>query len=185
MYSATGGYANAFNTWDGASTSTFSYLVGKDGKNFPMQLYGFASNELPSPTSSDYGLNATSTAANQDFGFFGNMLRDVLIWLFRPDVKVQQLYQLKKEELLDMKSPFAYFNQSISLIESVSSTVSSTGMTVNIPTQWGDVPLFSSNTIKTSSLFTTVTGNILFWERIVMWIGFLFWLYETLKELKV
>jgi len=137
----------------------------------------------PPPDPGTYGLNSTSSAANQDFGFFGNMFRDVLIWLFEPMEEVKTYYNDQKDVLLNQKVPFAYFSDAIADIESVSGTTSGTEMIVGATTTLGYFQFFDTTAIKANPIIS-ILDTIKFWLRIAMWLGFLFWIYETIKEFK-
>jgi hypothetical protein len=111
------------------------------------------------------------------------MQRDVMLWLFRPDPLLNGYFIQKKTDLLTL-SPFAYFNQSLDLLYSVTSTATSTPLTLTIPTQWGNVPILNTNDVKTSSMWVDVSAQILFWERIVLWLFLMFWIFERLRDYK-
>lgn len=148
-----------------------------------IKINGTEIYQAPAPNPADYYLNATSSAANQDFGFFGNMLRDIMIWLFTPSEAVKINYENEKSRLLNDKIPFAYFTDAVGSIGGVSSTTGGTEMIAGATTTLGYFEFFNTETIKANPMID-ILDVIKYWLRIAMWLGFLFWLYETIKEFK-
>jgi len=144
---------------------------------------GFATVTLP-PSAANYGLTGTSSAQTQDLGFLGNMLRDVGAYLFTPDPRYLTYYDGAKADI-QTRVPFAYFSNSLSLIETVSSTATTTALTATIPTMWGNIPLFDSDDIKDNADWMNVVNGILFWERIFLWLSLLFWIFDRLRYIEL
>lgn len=136
------------------------------------------------PNAADYNLTGTSSAMTQDLGYFGNMFRDVMLWLFEPDSAVNYLFESKKTELLTNKSPFAYFNQSIALFNSFGTSTPEV-LTINATTTLGSIEFFDSSKIQSSTLWVDWGNYLLTIESIIMWLGFLFYLYERLRDLQI
>jgi len=87
-----------------------------------------------SPNAADYGLIGTSTSMTQDFGFFGNMLRDVFAFLFVPSSNVLATFEEQRTDLIENRFPFAYFYNVKNMIINASSSANMFGsMAVNLP----------------------------------------------------
>lgn len=182
-------YSNCLTTdKGGADCGSYTDMLGPPYYTVPQMVIneaglGGLTIWTPPPDPGLYGLNSTSSAANQDFGLFGNLLRDLLIWLFQPDEGIKAYYEAQKDVLLNQKVPFAYFADAVTSIESVSTTISGTEMIVGATTTFGYFEFFNTTGIKANPIIGLL-DVIKFWLRIAMWLGFLFWIYETLKEFK-
>lgn len=104
---------------------------------FSVALWGTYGMPVPgytAPSSTLYGLTSTSSATGQDLGFFGNMMRDVIAYLFKPDQSVINDYN-NEVSTLRTKVPWGYWNQVSSAFASVSSTdiTTTTPIALQIP----------------------------------------------------
>jgi len=96
----------------------------------PEENYFMESNGVGITTStidgvSVYDINATSTASAQfrcdQFGFFGDPVCNVLVWLFVPNNNAITFFLQKKDALLN-KVPFGYFTQVAGAMSQFSNT---------------------------------------------------------------
>lgn len=132
------------------------------------------------PNPEDYFLTATTSAATQDFGFFGNLFRDVIIWLFQPNETIRQYFESEKNNLLQYKIPFAYFNDTLETFDDLNAT-GTQEMIVGATTTLGYFEFFDTENIKASPLMD-ILDYLKIFMSIAIWLGFLWYLYERLSD---
>lgn len=114
--------------------------VVTSSRPLPFILYGSgATSYFEEPSASAYGFTA-GAASGTDFGLFGNMLRDLLLWVFVPSDSVLSGVGNYMDDL-KLRVPFGYF-------ASVSSTFEGIGDDTTTSTQ---IILYASSTTSTLS----------------------------------
>jgi hypothetical protein len=135
------------------------------------------------PNADDFGLYGTSSAMTQDLGFFGNMFRDVMIWLFQPDEAIKGYYNAQKDTLLTQKVPFAYFAAASSTLGGVSTTTDGAELIAGATTTFGYFEFINTADIRANPLMD-VLDMIKFWFSIALWASFLFYVYYLIRDFK-
>lgn len=161
--------------------SGFTLVGDAKPKTIMMALSGGTTQLTFAPNPSDYGLTGTSTAATQDFGFFGNLFRDVLIWLFQPPAVMNQVYQNQLTQL-QTKVPWGWWTQISNGFSSVSSTdvATTTALTMQIPhngvtTTVAIFDIHAAAAVIPSSLLSLIQtiGGVAMWALFGGWIWIL------------
>jgi len=129
-------------TWQTLATSDWFYDSG---------AYWIvnAGGVLTYPTSSEYSFT------DADFGWLGNMFRDVIVWLFYPsDVSLSRFTDLA-DEIKD-KIPFSYYYEIKDILAAPSITSTSTALNINLSYlgMSDSVPFFSLDNL--GSFLTTM-----------------------------
>lgn len=164
-----------------SSTSGTSVSLDEDSNGVPWMIInasGNGSSIVDYPDPNLYGLSATSSATQQDFGLFGNFFRDVLLFLFKPPSNVTQQYN-DQVASLRLKVPWGWWAQVSAGFEAVSSTqaATTTALTMQVPHQGvtTTVAIFdvaaASALIPSgvSSLIRTI-GGVAIWALFGTWI---------------
>jgi len=151
---------------------------------------GFAtiSFDWPIPTGfpiapgASYGLTSSGSLTGQDLGYFGNMLRDLAVWLFSPwDESTANAWSNFRNSMT-VHIPFSYLTETNAMIQAA--TVASG----SIPT-WnyyspvtGSVSFFSSSTITgyAPSGFLTLLRTLV---AVALWLMLLWYVYGTIQSL--
>jgi len=107
---------------------------------------------------------ATASTTNADFGIFGNYIRDVLLWLFKPSTASVEIFSGLKTTL-ETKAPFAYF---VSVKNSLSGFSTTTAPNF----------VLASSTGITNSIFTPLKTGLTW----LLWIIFGFWLIRKISN---
>ena len=141
------------NTYQGFNSSACSWgtLLWTD-----LPLWVGAWNFMPPPP--------TASTTNADFGIFGNYIRDVLIWLFKPSSSsIEKFSGLKT--IMETKAPFGYFVSIKNALSGFSTTTAPAFM-------------LSSSSVITNNIFTPLKTGISW----LLWIIFGFWLIRKISN---
>jgi hypothetical protein len=150
-------YSHGALTYSG-KTSYWGYLkdtgFGFNNIPFAVALWGSYGMPIPgytAPSSSLYGLTSTSSATGQDLGFFGNMIRDVIAFLFKPNQSIVNDFN-NEVSTLQTKVPWGYWNQLSVAFASVSSTDITTSTPIALKIQYNGttetVPIIDMTAIQ-------------------------------------
>ena len=135
---------------------------------------------FPEPTPADFGLTGTSSAMTQDFGFFGNMLKQVILFMFAPAPSSLLAFQSLRMDIMDNKFPFAWFQQAKYQLSTLGAAPSST--IVTIPTRFGNFKIFDSEAARTNGLTVAFEAMYLPWAIAIIWLQYLFYIWDRLCQ---
>jgi len=148
---------------------------------FAVALWGTYGMPIPGytmPSSTLYGLTSTSSATGQDLGFFGNMLRDTIAYLFKPNQSIVSNFD-NEVSTLQRKVPWGYWNQVSLAFASVSSTDITTSTPIAIKITYNGttetVPIIDMTAIQAkipSNLLELIRslGAVALWAIFGTWI---------------
>lgn len=88
---------------------------------------GLGGVTLTTPYDTDYSFT-TGTATGADFGYFGNMFRDVLYWFFKPNGYTLANNFATVKQAFSEKFPFSYLVSVITLVDATMAETSSTSV---------------------------------------------------------
>jgi hypothetical protein len=172
----------------GDSDSNFFYVLSSGGgwtldtgSEGAIRWFGQGGDDLssgfPEPIISSYGFS-TSSALGTDFGYFGNLLRDLFLWLFAPNQSAMNSLQSLKANAMT-RVPWGWWTQISTGFGSVSSTQAATTTVLSMEVPHGNttttVTIFDIHSvlalIPSSLLFLIRTiGGVAIWALFGTWI---------------
>jgi len=138
-------------------------------------------------TNAGYQLNTSTPSENKDFGFFGNAIRDLLIWLFQPPATVTAQYSAVLADIR-MKVPWGWWDQVSTGFGSVSSSESATttALSMEVPHNGvtTTVDIFDVATV-TSIIPASVLDLIRSLGGVALWALFAAWIWSLVTGTKI
>lgn len=138
---------------------------------------------FPLAPGASYGLTSSASLTGQDLGYFGNMLRDLALWLFSPWDESTNNAWINFKNSITVHVPFSYIAETYDILS---------GITVaggSIP-EWtyyggsliGSVSFFSASTITAyaPSGFLVALKAL---ASAALWFAFLWHVYHEVREL--
>lgn len=143
--------------------------------NMPGSSFYENADPLAWVTSSSYGFT------DQNFGALGNMLRDIVVWLFYPTQEINTIWNGVRMSF-QAKAPVSYLVEIKDMLSSASyASASFPSVSVVFPTQLGSVSvdLFSEQTIEAlaPSGFLSALRSL---ASVALWMTFVWFVYHEL-----
>lgn len=188
----------SINVWAVVETSFTeidNMILGCDGGNstlststygIPAMQFVGSSIGVDYPFVVDYGLTGTSSTMTEDLGFFGNLFRDTMLWLFKPPDILLVAYENEKENLRT-KIPWGWWNQVSAGFLSVSSTeaATTTALTMSIPHSGTTSTVAIFDPVAVTELIpSSVLELIRFFGAMGMWALFGAWIWTIVTGSK-
>lgn len=133
---------------------------------------------------SDYGLTSSSSVSGQDLGYFGNMLRDLALFLFSPWDEATANAWLNFRNSLTVHIPFSYFSEANEMLQSA--TVASGSLPIwsysNSNLGLSSISFFSSSTL-TSYAPSGFLSNLRALAVAALWMAALWYVFNEVKHL--
>lgn len=147
---------------------------------------GFPDYVVPAEvgTGSYFGLTSTASVTGEDLGFFGNMLRDLAIWLFSPWDESTANAWFNFRNSLQVHIPFSYVLEVNEMFQdaTVASGSISEWTYSNAPLGIGSISFFSSATI-TSYAPSGFLSALRALAVAALWLAFLWHVYKEALHL--
>lgn len=170
------GTQTGFTKWSiidvsgGWVTSTGVYGASLDGVNQPA--------DIPVFSSSSYAF------ANTDYGWFGNMLRDLAVFLFVPSNDAVAIFDTGRQQLAT-KIPYSYFldiKNSLGSISSASGQFPTVTYEFNLTGSASHITLFSYDVV-THYITPTQLGIMRTLMSASLWFGFMFVIIRRVRTM--